>query len=242
MIFKLAPIAQILKMSGIPPKDHVNFLFGAMRKPELTSSNGQLTMSGFPLQINGLGDRDLCRGQRTETIPLETMKTLYESIVTSAEQFVYLGHAEKAEGLPYRPCTEITLENCASTLVWEIAGQSRDPGAVGALVGAIAQRLSPQQKADVAVLAGAIARTRPLCRLVRTGLAACGTSSEQVSDVDVVCALCVIVGSYTGRYAYAYLHCCNDTAAAIGILAQSCPSSLPRSLGSLSPLLSQLLL
>jgi hypothetical protein len=241
-IFKEAPITQILTMSGIPPQHHVSFLFGALRRPELVLANGQLTLGGYPLQINALGDRSLFRGQRTETVPLETMKALYESVVTSAEQFTYLGHSEKAESLSSRPCTEVTLENCATTLAWEIAGQSRDPGAVGSLVSYVARRLSPQHKTDVAELARVIAHTPPLCRLIRTGLAACGISDEQPSDADVICALCVIVGSHAGRYAYAYLHCCDNTAAAIGILSQSCPSSLPRSLGSLSPLLSQQLL
>ena len=242
MIFHKASISHILEMSGVPPRDHVSFLFGAMRKPELVVANGQLTFGGFPLQINAFGDRDLCRGQRTETLSLETMKRLYESVVTSAEQFSYLAHAEKAEALPYRPCTEITIENCATTLAWEIAGQSRDPGAVGALVSARAQRLSPQQKVTVAELARVIACAQPLCHLIRTGLAACGISTEQPSDADIICALCVIVGSYTGRYAYAYLQCCDNTAAAVAILAQSCPPLLPQSLGSLSPLLSQPLL
>lgn len=243
IIFQRAPIKHILEMSGIPPKDHVNFLFGALRKPELCMNNGQLTLGGFPLQVNIFKDKELGgRGPRTETVPLETMKALYETLLTSAEQAVYLAHSEKAEGQPHRPCTEITLENSKTTLAWEIAAQSRDSGAVGTLVGAIGQQLTYKQKCDVADLARAIARTPPICRLIQTGLAACGIAVDRPSDVDVLCALCVIVGSYPGRYAYAYLRCCDNTAAALGILTQACPPLLPRSLGSLSPLLSQLLL
>jgi hypothetical protein len=249
MILQTAPISQILEMSGIPRGDQVRFLYSALRNPVLSVRYGVLKMGDYPLAIGQFKELRTFRGERVETIPVELQKTFYSCLVTDVQQLVYLAHAEKSDGLMHRPCTAITLENCETTLAWEIAGQSRDPGAVGTLVSGIASQLTFDQKQRVADLADAIARTQPLCRLMQAALWAAGAAggsaaagSAGVCDADIICALCMVVGSYTGRYAYAYLPCCDSTAEAIAILSQTCPPSLPRSLGSLSPLLSQHLL
>lgn len=229
----------ILDQSNIPRDQQVNALYCALRNPTLRIEAGQLMLGDLALGINQFKELRNFQGTRSENVPVEMMKTLYSSLVKDVNQIYYLAHCEKSDGLMNRPCTAITLDNCETTLAWEIAAQSRDPDAIGTLVSSVASLLSFDQKRAVDEHAQSILGNQPFCRLVLAGLAACGAMPEDANKADIICALCVIACSYTGRYAYAYLACCDNTSAALGILSSSCPLLLPRSLGSLSPLLSQ---